>query len=655
MGLELADYDVLADHFIVAANICDEAVPLDAGGSEPRYRASALLTAQDGDHRAALAPLIQAMAGYLIERNGSFGLLAGAAQLPVETITDGDIVWDRGVKWSGSRSRTERTNEVHGQFVDPSAGWQANSYPSITSAVYSAEDGERLAVSLDLGSVTSVTQAQRIARARMRETRRQASATLTVGMHLLWLEAGDWLRWDSARFGANRLYRVVSRDLNPDDTVTLALREVGNEIYSWSAADEQPYAPPATLPGEGPLPSTVTGFAVQPDVIEAPDGSTRPVLNVMWDPIADTRVKAVIIEYRPIGRVAASRVRDDSPGDGLYVLDQPPTGLDYEFRASIATVPARPVSWTPWVQLTALDQARWLPDVTDIMARFRSEIEWGPVLMPDLASLMWNTTMSAVSADTKAEASIRRVEEVNVTQTEARATFATQVSTRFAATEGQVTLLQQSVSTIEGTTATLATQVEATSEGLTTLSATVSTVQTAVTGLTGTVATHTQQIAANASGIGNLLGTVTSQGLAIVDLQSNKATVTYANEINAKANGASAGGQIVMTAEAGAGGATSRIRLRASATQGGVLSDAGMLIEAGNGGQISFIAGKFIFVDPSGNNPVSPFFYANGVWVMNGAIVIRSGTTGERIEISNQNIKVYDANNVLRVALGINI
>ncbi len=147
------------------------------------------------------------------------------------------------------------------------------------------------------------------------------------------------------------------------------------------------------------------------------------------------------------------------------MLDQPPTGLDYEFRASIATVPARPVCWTSWVQLGALDQARWLPDITDIIARFRSEIELGAGAHagPRLADVEHDHVGGLGRYQGGSLDQARR--GVNVTQTGARATFAMQVNTRFDATKGQVTVLQQSVSTLEGTTATLATQVEATSEG----------------------------------------------------------------------------------------------------------------------------------------------------------------------------------------------
>lgn len=602
MGMGLADYDVLTETFVAAANISDEAVPLDAGGTEPRYRASAVLIGDDSEHRSKLAPLIQACAGYLIERTGSFGLLAGAAQLPVVTLTDADIIWDRGVKWSGSRSRTARVNEVHGQFVDPAAQWQANSYPPITSSVFSAEDGERLAVGLDFGSVTSITQAQRAARIRMRETRRQASATLTLGMHMLWLEAGDWIRWQSATFQNDKLYRVVSRDLNPDDTVGLSLQEVGNEIYSWNSADEQPYLPPATGPTEPPLPSTVTNLAVQPDVISGPDGSTRPILRITWDPIADIRIVAVIIEYRRIGTVAATRVRDDSPWDGEFILDQPPTGQDYEFRASISTVPPRPVTWTPWLPLAALNPARFTVDVRDLTARFRAELVWPPVLHPDVLVTMWNTSVLAMSADGMAQASIKRIEQVSVTESEARATLGTQLNARMGDVEASVTDVQAAVATN-----TLA----------------VAAMSTTLTATVGTVSTLSATVSLNAASIADLYANKASASYAVsIEAQAIAAQGT-ANGALSRANSASAGGQFDLVAETGPGGTSSRIRARAWTDAGGTKTDAGWMIDViGGVGRFTIFAHQFVMVDPAGGNPFAPITYFGGQWVFNASVVI---------------------------------
>jgi hypothetical protein len=438
MGLEVADYDLLTDTFVSAANVCDETVTLAVSGSEKRYQASLIVTAEETEHRTAIQPIVQAMAGYLIEKVGQFGVIPGATQTPVDTLTDDDIVRGKGVKWTASLTRTERTNEVHGQFVDPSNGWQANSYPAIKSASALSEDGERLAVQLDFAAVTSSTQAQRIARARLRETRRQASATIVVGMHKLWYEIGDWITWNSALYGS-RTYRIVGWARQFDDTTQIELREVGSEIYSWSTTDEQPINPPfgGGTPNVGI--STVQNFVVQPDV--AP-GTGRSVIKMTWNAITDDRIKAVIIEYRPVGSVLATRVRDDSPLDGIFILDQPPTGATYEFRATIATEPPRPVTWTSWTSILISSGDVTIPSLSvdvkaahaDLWAFVEQNAE-GLNLLGSVSteSIAANRTkiINLTSRLGSAEASILSVATTAATNTFALASLTTTINARF--------------------------------------------------------------------------------------------------------------------------------------------------------------------------------------------------------------------------------
>jgi hypothetical protein len=351
MGMEVPVFDLQHDLFRQAASICDETVTLLEGGTEARYVSSLIVTADEGEHRNAIAPLVQAMAGYLVEKVGQFGVIAGAAQVPVVSITDQDLVWTRGARYSGKLSRQSRANEVHGQFVDTSAAWQPNSYAPVKDAGAAANDGERLAQQLDLPAVPSPTQAFRIAKARLRESRRQASADIEVGYHLLWLEIGDWIIYASEKYGFTKTFRIVGWGRNADDSTALSLREVGNEIYSHTAADEEPYQSPGTTPGEPALLSTPQAFTVQADV--APDTS-RPIVICSWTPITDTRVIAMIIEYRQVGTLNATRLRDDTPLDGRYVIDQPAVGVEYEYRAQLRTEPPRPVFWTNWVRIAAI-------------------------------------------------------------------------------------------------------------------------------------------------------------------------------------------------------------------------------------------------------------------------------------------------------------
>lgn len=433
LGPGIPAYDLIASTFIAAANVCDETVALTAGGTEPRYRCAYVLVGEDADFRSLIEPLIQSMAGYLIEYQGSFGLLAGAAQVSVVTITDDDFRIGPEQRFSMGLSRTERTNEVYGQFVDPAAGYQANSYPPIISASARAEDGEPLRVSLDLAAVPSGTQAQRIGTVRLRETRAQANGTHTLGNHLLFLDPGDWITWQSARYGWTKLFRVMTRQLNLDDSVTVALREVNYQIYTWSSSDEKPIEIPGGVPGDPGYASTVSSFSAEAIMIDAESGAKRPAVKLTWTPVDDPTVDAVIIEYRRINAVAATRLRDDSPEDGAYVFDTVGAGDQYEFRATIATTPVRPTTWTTWVGVQV----------------GQSQLPPGSINFDDLAQSAKDAFKPIVPIRYLALATIEEATQSftqetfnHVQDTNARASFSSQIRLQVSKTEALATKLE---------------------------------------------------------------------------------------------------------------------------------------------------------------------------------------------------------------------
>lgn len=121
--------------------------------------------------------------------------------------------------------------------------------------------------------------------------------------------------------------------------------------------------------------------------------------------------------------------------------------------------------------------------------------------------------------------------------------------------------------------------------------------------------------------------------------------------VNAKADSATASGQVYLAAKAAPTGATAAYGWNLTAGN----SFAGMqaLALSSGGSAIGFAATQFMFTDSGTAVPV--FAYSSGVWYFSVPIVIRSGTSGARQVITNENTKIYDSSNVLRVAIGINI
>jgi len=79
-------------YWTAAADVCDEAVPLKAGGTEPRYRGCVVHKHTD-EHKAVVAALLACCDGWMSPRaDGAIVVYAGRYSPPSVTVDDGDVV-----------------------------------------------------------------------------------------------------------------------------------------------------------------------------------------------------------------------------------------------------------------------------------------------------------------------------------------------------------------------------------------------------------------------------------------------------------------------------------------------------------------------------------------------------------------------------------
>lgn len=124
-----------------------------------------------------------------------------------------------------------------------------------------------------------------------------------------------------------------------------------------------------------------------------------------------------------------------------------------------------------------------------------------------------------------------------------------------------------------------------------------------------------------------------------------------ANSAQAGANAATASGQVYLAAVSAPGGATAAYGWHLTAGS----SFAGMqaIALSGGGSAIGFTANQFMFTDSGTAQPL--LSYSSGVFIFDVPIMIRSGTSGARQEMTNENIKAYDSAGTKRAAFGTNI
>ena len=251
-----------------AANICDESVSLDAGGSESRYTSHGYVDLAEKPE-GIINDFKTAMAGWMVYAGGTFKIYAGAFETPTFTI-DEDMLAG-AVTIQNRTPKRERFNLVKGVYQAPENVYQPTDFPSVTNSTYQTEDGEEIDRDMELVFTTSPATAQRIAKIELERSRQELVVGLVCNLRSLPAEAGMTVYvtlsrydWDAKAF----FVQSSSIGLLDDGTVgvSLSLREIASSVYSWDPATDEKAVSTA--------PSLAVGAAQVDDLTASPDGSS---------------------------------------------------------------------------------------------------------------------------------------------------------------------------------------------------------------------------------------------------------------------------------------------------------------------------------------------------------------------------------------------
>ncbi len=295
IGRGLSDVEAPPANAFAPANLCDEDVALKAGGTEKRYRVGGVIRA-DQEFIEVEEMFAAAMAGEIIQPEGTIDIAPGVAKASVVTITDADLVIGEPVLWSEFLEGPERVNSVIPSYVEPAQNWQTHAAPVRRSLTDIATDGGPFEETLDLALVTSGTQAQRCGEIRRRRVRHERSRTITLGPRFSRLQEGDWITWTSSRFdgGASRVWQIKKHVLAASRRITLSLVEIAASDYAWTAASDE------TTPGTAPSAASTAPTALELDDVSAAsvDVAGVPGVRVYWDTPVDEGVWSILAEVR---------------------------------------------------------------------------------------------------------------------------------------------------------------------------------------------------------------------------------------------------------------------------------------------------------------------------------------------------------------------
>ena len=346
-GLECSSAEINDTAVTAAANISDENVNLDAGGSTTQKRYTCNGTVNLADRPMdIMRQLLSAGAGACVYTQGMYNVFAGAYVTPAISI---DESWlSGGVSVNPRRPRRELYNSVRGTYSDPSKGWQPTDFPPITNAAYETQDGgQQIVRDIELPFTTNVVRAQRIAKIHLEKSRQGITVELSCNLKAFKVAVWDTVQLTLERFGFSaKVFLVTGWEFNEAGGVTLTLQEEASAVYDWLWDDATALdpAPDTNLPS--PFDIAAPGAPAITEELYETTGSAgvKARALVSWVTPPD----AFIVSYELNYKLSADAEWSARPllRDNADVLNDLEPAL-WDFRVRSIGVLGNPSAWSP--------------------------------------------------------------------------------------------------------------------------------------------------------------------------------------------------------------------------------------------------------------------------------------------------------------------
>jgi hypothetical protein len=289
---------------ITAANVCEEQVPLKAGGFTNRYRCSMIAKA-DRPWRDVLADIENAMCGRVIDTGVPIKFYAGKYRSPTLTITTKHITGD--FEFVMDRDQSDLVNAAKGRFYSEDHDYVASETVLVTDQDYVDEDGGRPFVeTIDLPGVPITSQAQRIVKAMVSMRRKQWTMTMSIVAEVgLELEAWDVITVDMPELGIDSEVAIVEeidfQTLVSGQGIGITVRGYGDH-WEWDPHEEGETVVPVYV--EGPDPTwddvALTGVSATHELRQEAGSQVTSVIRVNWSNPPEITSQTVEVRWRTV-------------------------------------------------------------------------------------------------------------------------------------------------------------------------------------------------------------------------------------------------------------------------------------------------------------------------------------------------------------------
>lgn len=331
-GLGETNTNIDSTALIAAANLCDEQVSLDAGGTQDRYQCNGVIDTAN-QIKANIEQLLASMGGKLTYSGGKYFIDGADYKTPTHTFTEADVISE--IQTQTKQSRRGIYNGVKGIFVSEEKNYKVLDYPPQISSSYATEDGDPLYLDMPLPFVTNNLQAQRLAKIALLKSRQQVVITMTVNLKGLQVKVGDTIQVTNDRLNySSKVFEVIDYSLAVGDGQALAVNlvciETASAIYDWTTSDEEDFLSGGELDlYDGRTVDNVTGLTLTEIGLRGPDGGVSSAVQLSWTAPDDAFVELYKVRYNKT-----------STTDYFYASSREPriyiSGLDvtsnYDFR-----------------------------------------------------------------------------------------------------------------------------------------------------------------------------------------------------------------------------------------------------------------------------------------------------------------------------------
>ena len=295
-GLAESASDVNSAALATAITLCDQAITLSAGGTQPRYTLDGLIDTANSK-KDNIEGMLTAMAGSLSYSGGEY-FISGAAYV-TPTVTIDESVMVGGIEVQTKQSRRSLYNGVKGVFRSEDDDYVVADYPAQLSSTFSTEDGDPIYLDLALPFTTNNVRAQRIAKLALLRSRQQTAISVPCNLSALKFKAGDNIMVTNAKMGwSAKVFQVTGYDLSLSGSgeiiVSVQAIETAAAIYDWTSSDQEDYLAGGEVSlYNGSTVAAPTSFAGTASTAVNLDGTVVPQIVSTWVSSAD----AFVVNY----------------------------------------------------------------------------------------------------------------------------------------------------------------------------------------------------------------------------------------------------------------------------------------------------------------------------------------------------------------------